>query len=281
MTEARHCISVSVSGGPPLRLLAERPIGRQDAMNLKGKYALVTGSTRGIGKAIAIELARRGADVAVNFFSNRANAEDTRKHIEEFGVKAIAARANVGNPEHLSRMFQIIRDEFGALDILVSNAASGALRPTLELDLKDWERSMDVNARSLLLMAQHAVPLMEGRHGKIVSITSMGSTRYIPMYGAIGASKAALETVTRYLAMELGRKGINVNAVAAGVIDTDSLKLFPNREDLLEDARSFTPKGRLAEPADIARVVALLCSDDADWICGQVIVADGGHSLHA
>jgi enoyl-[acyl-carrier protein] reductase III len=140
---------------------------------------------------------------------------------------------------------------------------------------------MDINARSMLLMAQHAVPLMEGRSGKIVSITSMGSTRYIPTYGAVGASKAALETITRYLAMELGRKGINVNAVAAGVIDTDSLKMFPNREDLLEDAKSFTPKGRLAEPADIARVVALLCSDEADWICGQVIVADGGHSLHA
>lgn len=250
-------------------------------MSLENKYSLVTGGSRGIGRAIAVELAERGANVAINFFSNRANAEATRKEIEGLGVKAVAIRANVGNPEHISRMFRSVKDEFGALDILVSNAASGALKPTLDLGVKDWERSMDTNARALLLMAQHAVPLMEGRSGKIVSITSMGSTRYIPTYGAVGASKAALETVTRYLAMELGRKGINVNAVAAGVIDTDSLKMFPNREDLLEDARSFTPKGRLAEPADIARVVALLCSEDANWICGQVIVADGGHSLHA
>jgi enoyl-[acyl-carrier protein] reductase III len=250
-------------------------------MNLKNKYSLVTGGSRGIGRAIALELAERGADVAINFFSNRANAESTRKEIEGLGVKALAVRANVGNPDHISRMFRAVKEEFGALDILVSNAASGALKSTLELDIKDWERSMDINARALLLMAQHAVPLMEGRRGKIVSITSMGSTRYIPSYGAVGASKAALETVTRYLAMELGRKHINVNAVAAGVIDTDSLKMFPNREDLLEDAKSFTPKGRLAEPSDIARVVAMLCSEDADWVCGQVIVADGGHSLHA
>lgn len=250
-------------------------------MNLKGKYSLVTGGTKGIGKAIAMELAGRGSDIAINFFSNRTTAEATRKEIEALGVKAITVRANVGNPEHISKMFQTIRSEFGSLDILISNAASGALKPTLELDVKDWERSMDVNARSLLLMAQQAVPLMKGRDGKIISITSMGSTRYIPMYGAVGASKAALEAVTRYLAMELGRQGINVNAVAAGVIDTDSLKMFPNREDLLQDARSFTPKGRLAEPADIARVVAWLCSEDANWICGQVIMADGGHSLHA
>jgi len=250
-------------------------------MDFRDKYSLVTGGSRGIGKAIALELASRGANVAINFFSNRAAAEKARKEIEAFGVRSIALRANVGNPDHISKMFRAVEDEFGALDILVSNAASGALKPTMELEVKDWERSMDINARALLLMAQRAAPLMEGRGGKIVSVTSMGSTRYIPMYGAVGASKAALETITRYLAMELGKKGINVNAVAAGVIDTDSLKMFPNREDLLADARSFTPKGRLAEPADVARVVALLCSEEADWICGQVIVADGGHSLHA
>jgi enoyl-[acyl-carrier protein] reductase III len=178
-------------------------------------------------------------------------------------------------------MFDELRSEFGSLDILISNAASGALMPILDVDLKSWERSMNINARALLLLAREAVPMMEGRRGKIISITSMGSGRYIPMYGAVGASKAALETITRYLAMELAAKGINVNAVAAGVLDTDSLKRFPNREDLLADARSFTPMGRPAEPEDIARVVALLCSEDADWICGQVIVADGGHALHA
>jgi enoyl-[acyl-carrier protein] reductase III len=250
-------------------------------MNLKGKYALVTGGTRGLGRAIALELAERGADVAVNYFSNRSKAEATVTEIRSKGVNALALRANVGNPEHLTRMLDEIRAEFGALDILVSNAAFGALMPMIDVDLKNWERSIDVNATALLLLAKGAVPLMEGRGGKIISITSMGSTRYIPMYGAVGASKAALEAITRYLAMELAEKGINVNAVAAGVLDTDSLKRFPNREDLLADARSFTPMGRLAQPEDIARVVALLCSEDANWICGQVIVADGGHALHA
>ncbi len=250
-------------------------------MDLSGKHALVTGGTRGLGRAVALELARRGADVAVNYFSNRTKAEEAEAEIRSAGVRSIALRANVGNPDHLKRMFDRLREEFGALDILVSNAASGTLMPILEVDLKDWERSMNINARALLLMAREAVPLMKGRKGKIISITSMGSHRYIPMYGAVGASKAALEAVTRYLAMELAAQGINVNAVAAGVLDTDSLKMFPNREELLADARSFTPMGRLAEPEDIARVVALLCSEDADWICGQVIVADGGHALHA
>jgi len=250
-------------------------------MSFEGKYALVTGGTRGLGRAIALELARRGAEVAVNYFSNRTKAEETAGELRKLGCRGLALRANVGNPEHIAKMFGRLREEFGALDILISNAATGVLAPITEVDLKQWERSMDVNARSLLVMAREAVPLMEGRGGKIVSITSMGSTRYIPMYGAVGASKAALEAVTRYLAMELAPKGINVNAVAAGVIDTDSLKRFPNREELLEDARSFTPMGRIAEPEDIARVVAMLCTRDADWICGQVIVADGGHALHA
>lgn len=250
-------------------------------MNLKGKRALVTGGSRGLGRAIALELGRRGVDVAVNYFSNRTKSEETAEEIRALGVKALALRANVGNPEHLARMFDELKSEFGALDILVSNAASGTLTPMLDVDLKSWERSMNINARALLLLAREAVPMMEGRGGKIISITSMGSSRYIPMYGAVGASKAALETITRYLAMELADKGINVNAVAAGVLDTDSLKRFPNREDLLADARSFTPMGRLAQPEDIAKVVALLCSEDANWICGQVIVADGGHALHA
>lgn len=250
-------------------------------MNLKGRRALVTGGSRGLGRAIALELGRRGADVAVNYFSNRTKSEETAEEIRALGVKALAVRANVGNPEHLRRMFDELKSEFGALDILVSNAASGALMPMLDVDLKSWERSMNINARALLLLAREAVPMMEGRGGKIISITSMGSSRYIPMYGAVGASKAALEAITRYLAMELAAKGINVNAVAAGVLDTDSLKRFPNREHLLADARSFTPMGRLAEPEDIAKVVALLCSEDANWICGQVIVADGGHALHA
>jgi len=250
-------------------------------MTFEGKYALVTGGTRGLGRAVALELARRGADVAVNYFSNRTKAEETARQLRDLGARGLTLRANVGNPEHIARMFERIREEFGALDILVSNAATGALAPLTEIDIKHWERSMEVNARSLVLMAREAVPLMEGRGGKIISITSMGSTRYIPMYGVVGASKAALEAVTRYLAMELAAKGINVNAVAAGVLDTDSLKRFPNRDELLQDARSFTPMGRPAEPEDIARVVAMLCTRDADWICGQVIVADGGHALHA
>jgi enoyl-[acyl-carrier protein] reductase III len=250
-------------------------------MNLEGKVALVTGGSRGIGRAISLKLASMGADVAVNFFSNRSGAKNVVEEIEATGSRAIAVRANVGNQDHLQKMFQNIKETFGGLDILVSNAAFGTLKPAMEIELKDWERTMDTNARALLLCAQEAVNLMEGRKGfkQIIAITSQGSLRYIPNYTAVGASKAALESIMRYLAVELAGKDIRVNGVAAGVTDTASLKLFPLREKMLDETSRKTPVGRIGEPEDIANIVGLLCTDEAEWICGQVIVADGGYSL--
>ncbi len=250
-------------------------------MELEGKVALVTGGSRGIGRAISLKLASMGADVAVNFFSNRSGARDVVEEIEAAGSRAVAVRANVGNPDHLQKMFEEIRKAFGGLDILVSNAAFGTLKPALQIGLRDWERTMDTNARALLFCAQEAVKLMEGRKGlkHIIAITSQGSGRYIPNYGVIGASKAALESIMRYLAVELAGKDIRVNGVAAGVVDTDSLKLFPRREEMLAETSRKTPLGRVGRPEDIANIVGLLCREEAEWICGQVIVADGGYSL--
>ncbi|MFN7973750.1 MAG: SDR family oxidoreductase [Acidobacteriota bacterium] len=244
-----------------------------------GKTALVTGGTRGIGKAIATTLAERGCDVAVNFLKSRAAADATVAELTALGVRALPLRANVGNIDHLGRMFDRIKDAWGHLDIFVNNAALGPLKPVLELDNDDWQRSMEINARALLFGAQRAAALMKGRKGKIVSITSMGADHVLPDYGAVGAAKAALESLTRYLAVELAPLGINANCVAGGVVDTESLKPFPKREEMLSMALAKTPAGRLGEPIDIARVVAFLCSDDSDWIRGQTIVADGGYSL--
>jgi enoyl-[acyl-carrier protein] reductase III len=250
-------------------------------MELKGKTALVTGGSRGIGRAISLKLARMGADIIVNFFSNRSGAAKVVEEIQDLGVNAISYRANVGNPDHVDRMFHKIKETFGGLNILISNAASGSLKPAVEIDLKDWERAININARAFLHCSQHAVELMEGREGPkyIIAISSQGSNRYIPDYLTVGASKAALETIIRYLAVELAKKDIRVNGVASGVVDTDSLKLFPQREKMLEEATKKTPMGHLGTPEDIANVVGLLCRDDAKWICGQVIVADGGYSL--
>lgn len=248
-------------------------------MSFTGKLALVTGGTRGIGRAIARTLAERGCDVAVNFFKSRSAADETVAELTSLGVRSFHVRANVGNLAHVEKMFARVRQEWGALDIFINNAALGALKPLLDLSDDDWQRSMEINARALLRSAQLAVPLMAGRRGRIVSITSMGADHVLPDYAAVGAAKAALESLTRYLAVELAPLGINANCVAGGVVDTASLKPFPKREEILRMALEKTPAGRLGEPIDIARVAAFLCSDDAEWVRGQVIVADGGYSL--
>ena len=250
-------------------------------MYLKGKVALVTGGSRGIGRAIALRLAEKGADVMINFFTNRTKAQETLEEIRKKGVRAESVRGNVGNPEHIQKIFNSVREKFGQLDIFISNAATGVLKPILGVDLKDWQRTLDINARTLLLGAQEAVKLMEGRGGRIISLTSMGSTRWVPKYGVVGVSKAAIETLTRYLAVELAPKKIIVNAVSAGIVDTDSLRAFPDRDLMLERTKSQTPMGRIGVPEDIAKIVVLLCSEDASWICGQTIIADGGYSLLA
>lgn len=248
-----------------------------------GKIALVTGSGRGIGRAIALHFADRGADIVVNFFRNRASAEQTAAEIRQRGRRALLVKANVGELDDLQRMFDEIEKELGGLDILVSNAASGYNRPVMEQKPKGWEWTMNINARALLFEAQRAALLMESRGGgAIVAITSPGSTRVLPDYSVVGASKAALEALVRYLAVELAPKNIVVNAVSPGVVLTDALKHFDSiREDerLVEKASAQVPAGRMVLPEDIAGVVAFLCSPAASMIRGQTILVDGGHCL--
>ena len=248
----------------------------------ENKFVLVTGSGRGIGRGIALHFARQGADVVVNFFRNRKPAEETAAEIEKLGRKALVVKANVGDVEAIKDLFQQTEEEFGGLDIFVSNAASGYNRPAMEQKVKGWDWTMDINARAYLFAAQEAVRLMEKRGGgQIVAITSPGGDRVLPEYVVVGASKAALNALTRYLAVELAEKNIRVNAVSPGVVETDVIKHFDtfSEEGILDKIAAATPTGRLVTPEDVAGVVAFLCSPAAEMICGQVVIVDGGLTL--
>lgn len=249
-------------------------------MRFENKIALVTGSGRGIGRAIALQFASEGADVVVNFFRRRDPAEETAEMVRAMGRRALVVRANVGDVEQIDRLFAEVREAFGGLDILICNAASGYVRPVLEQMPKGWDWTMNINARSVLLCAQRAFPLMKARGGgSIVSITSLGSVRALRDYVVIGASKAAIETLTRYLAYEFARDNIIVNAVSGGTVDTEALVAFGNKEADLAMSLARTPAGRLVTAEDIAKVVAFLCSPDAAMIRGQIVVVDGGYSI--
>ena len=254
-----------------------------DTNSFDGKIALVTGSGRGIGRAIALCLAQRGADMVINFFRNRSPAEKTVDDIKTLGRRAWLIKADVGKIEDLDRLFDQVAEKAGGLDILVSNAASGYNRPVMEQRPKGWDWTMNINARALLFAAQRAAPLMEARGGgAIVGVSSPGSTRVLPDYVVVGASKAALEAVTRYLAIELAPKNIVVNAVSPGLVLTDALQHFATvrqDDDIITRALSLTPAGRLVLPQDVAEVVAFLCSPSASMIRGQTILVDGGYTL--
>ena len=247
-------------------------------MSLSGKIALVTGGSRGIGRAISLELAKRGVHIVVNYARNYQDARATANDIRSFGVSCLLLRAHLGEPSKVRQMFQNVEKEFGQLDILVNNAASGVQRPAIELETKHWDWTMDINTRAPWLCAKYAVPIMPNG-GRIINITSLGSHLVLSNYTAVGVSKAGLEALTRYLAVELAPQDIAVNAVAGGIVDTDALKHFPNRAEMIRDSLKRTPAGRLVTADDIALAVAFLCSDAADMIRGQVLVVDGGISL--
>lgn len=250
-------------------------------MRFAGKIALITGSSRGIGRAIALRLAQEGADVVVNYRQQTTAAEETAAAITALGRQTLVVRADLGEASAVRQMFARVQETFGALDILVANAAATAFKPLLELQEHHLDKTWTITLKSFVLAAQLAAKLMQGRPGKIVTVSGIDARRYIPLHGALAAAKGALEVLTTYLACELAERGITVNGVAPGFVDTDSAHVFGEKVYRLleQNIVAYTPQRRVGTPDDIAKVVTFLCSDDAAWICGQTLTVDGGLSL--
>jgi enoyl-[acyl-carrier protein] reductase III len=245
-------------------------------MSLEGSSVLVTGGTRGIGKAIALRLARDGARrVVLGYMRNDAAAEEAADEIRTAGAEPILVRGNVAS----ARVVEELASAAAPYRAVVHNAATGVIRSALEAEDKHWDWTLNANARALLALARATAPTLE-RGSSIVAISSLGSQRVLENYVLVGTSKAALESVVRYLAVELAPRGIRVNAVSAGVVETGALDHFPNREEMLRSVER-TPAGRLVEPEDVAAAVSFLSSDDAAMICGHTLIVDGGFSLPA
>jgi len=246
---------------------------------LRGKHALVTGATRGFGRAIALRLGSEGVKVVVNYRRSKSEAAEVVDEIAALGGEAVALRGDVGREESLDRLFAEIAEAYGSLEILVANAAFGVPGALLEPTSKHWDVTLQASAQSLLALVQRAVPLMRDGWGRIVSITSEGGQRVLPGYGVVGIAKAALEALTRSLAVDLAEKGILVNGVLAGIADTRSMRSIPGADEMVETAIRKTPAGRMIEPEDVANAVAFLVSDQASMVVGEFITVDGGFGI--
>jgi len=239
----------------------------------KGASVLVTGGSRGIGKAIALTFAGLGATrIAIGYLRSDSAAEETAEELRALGADPVMIRGNVSSDRVLEEVALL-----GPLDVLVHNAATGVIRPALETEDKHWDWTMAANTRALLALTRVTAPQMTPG-ASIIGISSLGSQRVLDNYTLVGTSKAALETLIRYLAVELAPLGIRANAVSGGVVDTGALEHFPNKDEMLRFGRD-NPAGRLVRPQDIADAVAFLCTDDARWVTGAWLDVSGGIRL--
>lgn len=247
------------------------------------QVALITGSSRGIGRALALTLAREGAAIVVNYSRNADLAAATVREIEALGSPAIAVQANMEVIDEIDLLFDRVATEFGRLDHFVANAAASSFKKIVDLKAHNLDRSFDLNVRAFVLGAQRAVKLMK-QGGRIAVLSSYGSIRAYPTYANLGSNKAAIEAWVRYMAVEFAPSGINVNAVSGGLIDTESCAYFyENVAGMapIESVLSKIPKGRMGTAQEIADTVAFLLAPDSEYITGQTICVDGGLSVIA
>jgi enoyl-[acyl-carrier protein] reductase III len=245
-------------------------------MNFEGRSVLVTGGTRGIGKAIAKRFVSDGAGrVVLGYLRNDSAAEAAAEEIRAAGAEPVLVRGNVASERVVAEFAS-----HGPYAAVVHNAATGVIKPAMETEDKHWDWTLGANARALLSLARACAPDMQPG-SSIVAVSSLGAQRVLENYVLVGTSKAALESVVRYLAVELAPRDIRVNAVSAGVVETEALEYFPNRDEMVRAGKSRTPAGRLVEPDDVAGAVVYLCSPDAEMVRGHTLIVDGGYSLLA
>ncbi len=255
-------------------------------MSLEGKCALITGSSRGIGRGIALKLAENGAKVAIHYYQNEAAAQATLAQVRARGCDGLTVQADVSHPDEIRAMFERVRADFGRLDIFVSNARPelpAFYQAPMDITLEQWDMALDSQAKAFLVGVREAAGLM-GDGGRIIAITYGAGSRTggLQPWVGMGAGKAALESLVRYFAVALAGRGITVNAISPSWTEDSVVNtLPPAAQDLIRNwhGRGWTPMRRMGTPADIGKVVALFCSEDAGWITGQVIYADGGASL--
>ncbi|MBI1246285.1 SDR family oxidoreductase [bacterium] len=252
-------------------------------IDLTGKMALVTGSSRGMGRSCALRLAEAGADVIVNYVTSRTAAMETAKEIRAMGRRSFVVKADVSQKDDVESMMEYISEHIQQLDIIVSNAATGGFRPLLAANEKHFENTYHTNVLAMLYLVQAGMPLLEKSQGraKVIGISSHGSDMALPWYGLIGSSKAALESLARHLTLEVGDKGVNVNIVKSGLVETDSTKRLPGAEQMFAHRKDKTMMGdRMLSIDDIANAVVFLASPLADLIQGETLVVDGGAAVH-
>lgn len=252
-------------------------------IDLTGQVALVTGASRGIGRACALRLAQAGADVVINYVTSRGPAEEVAGEIAALGRRAAVVRADVSEQDDVRSMCEYIKNEFGRLDILVSNAATGGFRPLLNASPANFAGAMNTNVLAFIYLMQAAMPMLERSEGraKVIVLSSHGTHMALPMYGLIGGSKAAVTSISRHFALEVGDRGVNVNVVEAGLVETDSTRRLPGSEEMFQGRKYKTMVGdRFLEPEDVANAVLFLASPLSDLVQGQTLVVDGGSAIH-
>ena len=251
---------------------------------MKGKTLVISGATRGIGKAIIYRFAKEGVNIAFTYNSNEEIAKEIAEDLEKnYGIKAKYYPLNILEPDEYKELFKKIDADFDRVDFFISNAiisgrpVVGGFAPFMRLKPKGLNNIYTATVLAFVVGAQEAAKRMEKvGGGSIISLSSTGNLVYTPNYAGHGSSKAAVETMVKYAAAELGQKGIRVNAVSGGPIDTDALKKFPNYEEVKAEVEKRSPLGRMGQPEDLCGMCYFLCTDECSWLTGQTIVIDGG-----
>jgi len=266
-----------LSPHPAIRYIV---LGMKDPSHKLRKAALVTGSSRGIGRAVAIRLAQDGYDVAVHYRRDEAGARETAARVAACGARTVVVRADLEHPEEVEQLADAVHGWADALHVLVASAAATAFKAVADIEQHHLDRTYRVVVGSLLQLVRRMIPIMPPG-SSIITISGTGSSLAIPRYAVLGSAKAAQEALVRYLAVELAPRGIRVNGISPGIIATDSTLFYMGGDDgpLLAEARRLTPAGRAGVPEDVAGVAAFLASPDADFIRGQILVVDGGLTL--